>query len=375
MNSVSVVRDSERIIGRVVDNEFHPLTPVPQGAAFDNLLDACCTSVESVFKEKGKDHLHPDYRVFQGQHASILMTGRHRLGYSVGHDGVESWIRQGTLRSPEELNPVLNRLLGEKKQAVRMRRLAPDWQTDHYDFQVLGSKFGLPAPPTREELERQRREEEARRQEQHRRDDEAYADLRKQQLAKEQAYERSPEGIRARTVQTVVEKLLEHLPVPVFTPEMSEKERRVALIDADLRREERAAITPYVTRLVELSGWSADAMLKKWNEATSVKLELDDLLDGVEGREEVTRELFCFRQLYDQISEIGVMTPSEIPALDEGMERLTFASRAAVLEFARSGKWGEILEKNKTRLTMSPEHTYVLDAIPLDHQWEEEHKS
>jgi hypothetical protein len=143
--------------------------PVPEGADFDYLVDEVCTNIRHSFDT----HLHSDYQYFKDQHSSILMTGRNRFDRSVGHDGVESWIRRGTLRATEDLNPVLNSFLAEKRQAVRMRKLAPDWQTDHHDFQVLGSKFGLPAPPTREELERQRREERARYEEQSRRNAEA----------------------------------------------------------------------------------------------------------------------------------------------------------------------------------------------------------
>jgi hypothetical protein len=192
------VRKGETILGRVIEGEFQPFAPIPVGADFDNLVDDVCKAVEGLFDKR----LHPYYVESQNQHSSFLMTGRHSsLGWGgseswIGHDGVESWIRQGTLRGLEDSNPVLNAFLAEKKQAARMRKLSPDWQLDHYDFQLLGSKFGLPAPPTREELERQRREERTRYEEQSRRDAEDDAEYRRQQaVQKKQEDALRPEAV------------------------------------------------------------------------------------------------------------------------------------------------------------------------------------
>ena len=63
--------------------------------------------------------------------------------------------------------------------------------------------------------------------------------------------------------------------------------------------------------------------------------------------------------------EVAYLTPSEIPPLKDGETRMTFASKAALLEYSRSGEWYRILGANRTALSMDFDGTLVLDIIPI----------
>lgn len=131
------------------------VAPAPEGDALIDLIDDVCLTVENFFgsmRVAGKTRLHSDLRVSDGQHSTVLTDGLHRWGGSAGHGGVRSWIVEGTLRSTDELTPALNAFLAMMTRRQRMRRVEADWTFDSWGVSWVGSKFGLPAPPSLEEI-------------------------------------------------------------------------------------------------------------------------------------------------------------------------------------------------------------------------------
>lgn len=357
------VYEQDRVVGHLVDGEFQPLPPVPEGAAFDSLVDDVCNTIEQLFK----DHLDPDYRPCHGQHSSFLMTGHHHslLRYSHEHGGVESWVKEGTLRSTDALAPVLNAFVAEKRRLVRMRKLAPDWQTTRYDFQVLGSKFGLPTP---EELERQSREKYARQQQEQE---------ERRRLGEEEAERNRPQWEREyaqrQRINSVTNALVDMLVGPVATEEEAKKiiakmgwktmdVQGYRANDMLERSRKHREVEPLVKGVVEQTTFADSEILNSWGEG---KKEYLDTLKYVDDDEELFSPEVCAANfILRKFAEVGVLTSSEIPPLAEGAQRRTFATKAALLAFCP--EWYGLLETNTTSLTMSPDGMFILDVLPLD---------
>ena len=131
------------------------VAPAPEGDALIDLIDDVCLTVENFFgsmRVAGKTRLHSDLRVSDGQHSTVLTDGLHRWGGSAGHGGVRQWIVEGTLRSTDELTPALNAFLAMMTRRQRMRRVEADWTFDSWGVSWVGSKFGLPAPLSLDEI-------------------------------------------------------------------------------------------------------------------------------------------------------------------------------------------------------------------------------
>jgi hypothetical protein len=191
--------------GETVDGTFVPVVPVPTGDAFDDLFLETVNTVENYFTLD--DRLHSDLKTFKGQPSLLLTDGRNRWGTDIGGGGIRRWISQGNLRSAAELETAINAFNAQKERAVRLRRIEPDWQLDAHGLRVIGSMFGLPAPPplpTPEELkakqEASAKEYMLRSEESRRREAEFNARLEQERLE----FEASPEGLRLKKVAEVM---------------------------------------------------------------------------------------------------------------------------------------------------------------------------
>ena len=80
------------------------------------------------------------------------MDGMQRWG--VQHPdtkGVRSWITEGSLRSHDQLIPVINEFVTNIQFRQRNRLAKADWVFDPDGLAAMGVKFGLPEPPTQEQ--------------------------------------------------------------------------------------------------------------------------------------------------------------------------------------------------------------------------------
>lgn len=149
--------DEKTLLGWWSDGVFVPLPPAPEGTALIALVDEVCSTIENYFGkffETGKlvNRIHSDLRQVEGQHSELLMDGMQRWG--VQHPdtkGVRSWIIAGSLRSHDELAPVLNEFVSDMQFKQRNRLIRADWVLDADGLAIIGAKFGLPEPPTREQ--------------------------------------------------------------------------------------------------------------------------------------------------------------------------------------------------------------------------------
>jgi hypothetical protein len=150
--------------------------PAPEGSALDALVDDIATTIENYFghftsrdTRQVTDRLDPQLKPSEGTHSRLLIEGIFKWeSQSRFTRGVRSWVTEGTLRSVNELTPVLREFVAARQLERRMHpdRVSADWKINDYDLGLLGVNFGLPAPPTRAELaaeyEARRKEEDAR---------------------------------------------------------------------------------------------------------------------------------------------------------------------------------------------------------------------
>src|ERR1700677_2443903 len=113
-----VYDDTNKPIGQLVNGELEPLDPAPTGEALADLLDDVCHRIEMHPRLGVSSRLAANLRPTKGQRSLLLMYGIfspiflnddgtpnpqcQRFG-----GGVQGWIVDGTLRSFEQIAPVL----------------------------------------------------------------------------------------------------------------------------------------------------------------------------------------------------------------------------------------------------------------------------
>lgn len=152
--------DKSRIIGYFVNGKIIP--PALEGTALDVLVDQIAETIEKYFghfrdKDMGKelDRLDGQLKPREGTHSRLLLDGIHQWdSQNKFTRGVRSWVTEGTLRSCDELTSVLREFVAARQLERRMHpeRVPADWKINDYDLAVIGAEFGLPAPPTPEQL-------------------------------------------------------------------------------------------------------------------------------------------------------------------------------------------------------------------------------
>jgi hypothetical protein len=157
-----VFYDSEgNVLGHVVDGKpvFNQTAapvpqapPVPTGDAFDELLDNCLRMMTG-YLGKVLNKLAPELRSDQnGVASTAMLRGKHPIGFDYGHGGIVSWIREGTLRSSDELSPVLREYVDMMTRRVRLQTVDASWQFDNRAMKWCSQKFGAPVtadPPAK----------------------------------------------------------------------------------------------------------------------------------------------------------------------------------------------------------------------------------
>jgi hypothetical protein len=378
--------DGITIVGHLVDGVVTPIQqailPAPEGDELDDLVDECCHTIENMFGSYKR--LHPDLQLSDGQHSLILTDGTNKLGLThFGHAGVRSWIVKGSLRSSDELTPVLNAFMSDMVKKVRLRKVEPDWKFDNDALIIISSRFGLQAPRTFAELAAKREADRVARE--RRNVEQAEAD----RVAREK-YLASPEGQADRRRDTdktfrqeIVETVLTAI-VGEFTPihlakdstEAESNAANVALLEwkADYRR-----VEPTITAVVEATKWSADAIIGIWKE---LDREYMELLEVVEDHPKALAKLpaledFCMKALVDKANESvttqpAQLTSSSIPPVIDGVER-TLMTRQQWIDETRTNGDAWFRDGNRIVVRLDDGRNVVIDDIP-DALWDEYEK-
>jgi hypothetical protein len=154
-------QDKTIVRGYLTDGKFVQVAPAPTGMELVRLIDECCLMIENFFGSMNPCRLHDSLRrTGIDGHSTILTDGKYHYGSPVGwdykcgttkHGGVRSWIEKGTLRSSDELSPVLNKFADNKKLLHRMHLIPKDWALNSDGLIEIGESFGLPSLPSEEE--------------------------------------------------------------------------------------------------------------------------------------------------------------------------------------------------------------------------------
>ncbi len=350
------------------------LAPTPTGQEFDNLLDACCVTIENGFKAFGK--LHSDLTLRSGQHSTCLTDGEtpwHAEGMS---KGVRSWIIEGTLRSEDELTPVLNAFLSDQAKRVRLRQIPPDWKFDCDALIIMGSRFGLQLPRTFEELTAKRAADEVARQQQiaQRKADEADKDrlykltpeyVEKQRLAKIESDKWEKEQWKDNLVRNIVDVIE---PPPIF------KDRENPTHDENVYaycvRENRKELKRGFKALIDRTSFAPSTMLRIWREAEEEYTELLEDAEALPNSDEVIEKLinpkeFAARRIMDTFKEKAQgWEPSELPELLDGERRLLFDDYKAAVAFM----FGEekLFDTNAISIMLGLDRRWAVDIVAKD---------
>jgi hypothetical protein len=363
-----IARDTTgKIIGHTVGGKFVPLIPVPTGEAFDDLLDESCLMIENFFRLNNR--LHTDLRQSQGQHSTVLLNGMRKWGFPAGrdykcgstkHGGVRSWIEKGTLRSTDELSPVLNDFVNKRSKLQRMHKIDKDWELDSDGLKELSVSFGLPAPPPPEAIRAELDEEEKAEQGRARMREEDDRSRQAELEAKQKEFDASPEGQLQKKAEVITEEIVGPLEVIMGSSGDYDSAKRVA---QQLQAEDRGRIRPAIDAIVHEAPWRSEIIVRKWRNAVheymDIFRDLEDL--GMETQIKASEEEYCYLTLRDQMV---FMTPTEIPELPEGSTRMTFASIKEVhADMDSNPNWEDIGIECVIRL--SPERKYVIDFRPV----------
>lgn len=355
------------LAGEKVNGVLIPLMPPPTGDALDELLDECCVIIENMFKSYGK--LAGELQMEDGQHSLVLTDGMTRWDSNRGHRGVRSWITEGTLRSGDQLTPVLNAFLTDMKTKLRMRKVSPDWKFDNDALIVIGSRFGLDAPRTLAELrarraadnverDRKRQEEEAQRR--------AASQAFKESLTgREQARQQTIRDLKEDTIRAILDALVDHVTMSPVDPDASEEDKVTRSRQArGLIREEnqeRRRLEKWIVRpVVEQSNLAADAIVRIYENAEMEWLELEELMDG-KGIPTIEQAIEnAFRGYIVRSKEKAVLEPSVIPPLMDGVERHLFDSTKGLVEFMSTP-----MTSGFTRVVrVDDSRTFAVDVVP-----------
>jgi hypothetical protein len=372
--SFEFIYNDSILLGTQTDGVLTELPPVPTGDELDELLDACCHTIENMFGSYKR--LHSDLQLSDGQHSLILTDGRNKLDMAFGHDGVRSWITRGTLRSVNDLTPVLNSFLSDMTKKVRLRKVQPDWKFDNASLIIISSRFGLQAPRTFAELAAKREADDTDRE--RRRIERAETD----RVAREK-YLASPEG-REATRRSIDEELRRGIVETVLTAIVGEfdsihlsKEATDAELNAargrllDWKAEHRR-VEPKITEVVKATKWTAQAIIDIWREQ---ERGYADLLDTVEDNPKALARLpeaedYCMKALVDKANESITddtqpvpWTPSEIPPVIDGVNR-TLMTRQQWYDESRTNedKWFRL--DNRIVTYLDDNRNFVIDDVP-----------
>jgi hypothetical protein len=365
------------LTGWKTDGVFKALPPAPTGDSLDEILDECCRTIENLFGAFKR--LHGELQLSDGQHSLILTDGVTGIGLSRGHEGVRSWITSGSLRSSDELSPVLNAFMSDMAKKVRLRKVEPDWKFDNDALIILGSRFGLQTPRTFAELAAKRQADAIAR-EQRKADEAEVARVTREE------YLTSPEGkaeTRRNADQQLRREILEEVLTAIvgeFDPIHLGKDSTDAEVNAARAKllgwkQDISRLESTLTSVINTTKWSAEAIITIWREADQQYTELVEQFD--DDPRILNRlpplEDFCMRDLVKKANEVTPepvqLTPSSIPPVIDGVER-TLMSRQQWLDETRTNGDAWFLDDVRTVVRMDDGQTFVIDKVP-ETLWDE----
>jgi hypothetical protein len=118
--------------------------PAPEGDELDELLYDCVHAFKTFDDAYGK--LAPGLKPQNGAASTQLLFGRSVSGQRLGHDGLKSFITQGTLRSEDELFGLLREYAARQNKRKAIHAIS-DWMFDNDAMKWLGRKLKAPVDP------------------------------------------------------------------------------------------------------------------------------------------------------------------------------------------------------------------------------------
>jgi hypothetical protein len=317
-----------RVAGHFADDQPVFVTPAPTGDELDNLLDDCCGTILNVFRPIKR--LQDELNHAKDQPLSELLTdGTYTWGRESGHQGVRSWITHGTLRSRDELTPVLNWFHQEMQRRVRLKKSQPDWKFDNDAMVILSSRFGLPTPRTFDELKKFRDQQYAERETERQRQAEIQRQRDAEARQRRLEYEASPEGqaeLRAKAkAELNSERIEETLVLLEPFPKVKDPEHPTTreILNAESVCDTQKAIRPQVETLVNRTTFTPQTLVDKWKRTEQPYKEmLDEFEDDVTS----TPAEFAMREILDGLKIVAQMPPHPLEPFAEGWTRTFYAN-------------------------------------------------
>jgi hypothetical protein len=284
--------DGKTLLGHIVDGDFVPLQtpaqtipPAPEGEALESLIDDCCHWIEQsvgTFKKRLAPELQPDN---DGRSSLTLSEGKNRWGGSAGHGGVRSWIVEGNVRKPEQIREPINKFLSMMEQRVRVKRhIDPNWKIDNDAMTILGSRFGLDAPRTFEELRAWQAERQIAAEQQQ-------AERTAKFKRRQKEWRESPEGLafaekmrvdefKREQVRIVMDALFPFEHIEYADPENPTEEEKVANKPKRLHNQDaadnRREWEPVIRIVVNKTNLAAHAVVRVWETANEEYLNFEE---------------------------------------------------------------------------------------------------
>lgn len=324
--------NNDALIGEVIKGELVPLTEALTGDDLDFLVYDCGKAIENYFgnyekRPDGSPRLHPELKSDDGQQSTVLSTGRTMSDVRKGHDGIRSWVIQGTLRTVDQLTPEIRSFAEDMKVRQAMGKVPKDWQFDNDCMIVFGTRFGLTGPTT-------------------------FAERQAQKAADRERWEKEQEERRQRDAKSA-----------------REMQAKLAEYEAELKRQERISelLRAISVRLYPVVGSFEDETSEDYQYAAQnrrvfkrstrafIEMRIDEGKTDAEIRQEVVMD-WCAK-----------LSPGELDPLLEGETRTFYDTPEAILaDFENYAKWAEVLREHKIITQQDLDGRFVITVVAMD---------
>jgi hypothetical protein len=316
--------DTGILTGEMVDGKFIPVSPAPEGEAFDDLKDECLKAIGLSPRLKGKTDFNPSVDRASG----AIITHSWRLS-----DEVSRWIKEGDLRSHTQVNKAITTFADHWERLVRLG-VVPTWKLELGNLTYLGWFFGVkgakPLPTKQEFLDEQarwaaREAERIRQSESARRKDKAEMDEWEAKQAK-------MARIKALVIK-ISNKLYSFDRIDIVADPLP---REYHILDRKRRT--------FIHGFEKINGYSANELI------------VEELVERGMIDNEIVED-----RIMDTLNHLKEVGQSQIPPLAEGETR-RFFTYDELFHFIKGGEWEALLDTHDTVLMLGTDGLWVLDT-------------
>jgi hypothetical protein len=249
--------------------------------------------------------------------------------------GVLAFITEGTLRSVGEISAPLNEYADMKEERCRRRKAdtPTDWKFTVNDLWELGRSFGVPVPTAAEREAQHDADEQARVKREADAQAQATAYMKTPEYAAEQR-RRTDHEFRQDIVFAVLEKIEPAYQPIQFANSEAPTDEEILKARSYTRDtiKDRRKIEPAVTKVVAITNWTVDEIVRLWKAASREYVELNEMFEGTLAAAQFdskfpTEESFVLNKLEHIANgsvQSAILTPSGIPVVLAGTQRHIF---------------------------------------------------